>query len=369
MRRIPVILLVGTFVVLVAHVALAADPLSFRATSEITDAEFVLNGRSLHLASPAPLALEHLDPGRYQLLFYRDGVYQHAVQVDAGTRLELSDRRGTRALLSLFFPGLGQFRDIGAFSGLIPLAQVGTAVGMGIRYQSKVRDARQVLDSFYEQATPGSVEYDVVETHLQDNIWLEEQTRNHYYWLAAYAHFGNILHSGVRRSPYRFELSGTRSVAARYRPPGAVHVGLLSLLYPGLGQTRLGHETQGLIWSTLGFIGGVALVESQRFYDQRKVSEQDWARRVQLEESQGGASPQTRANWATAQGDVESARTQRNGVLLAVAGFWVLNVADAMFKANREPMELENGRISLLGVGVDVAWVGAGPGVVLHRQW
>ncbi len=341
----------------------------FRATSDISQTELVLEGRNLHLASPAPLALENLDPGRYRLSLYRDGAYRHSIQVDAGDGLKLSDRRGGRALLSLLFPGLGQFRDLDTFSGLVPLAQVGTAVGMAIRYQSNVNSAEQVLDSFFQQSTPGSVEYDVVKTHLEDNIWLEQQTRNHYVWLAAYAHFGNILHSGVRRSPYRFELSGTRSVAARYRPPSRFHAGLLSFLYPGLGQTRLGNETRGLIWSSLGFIAGVALVESQRHYDQRKVSEQDWARRVQLEESQGGASPQTRANWAIAQGDAESARTQRNGVLLAVGAFWVLNIADAVFRADAEPMELESGRISALGVDLDLAWVGEGPGLRLERRW
>ena len=343
--------------------------LPFRATSEITDSEFVLEGRNLHLSSPTPLALEDLQPGRYRLSLYRDRVYRHSIQVDAGVGLSLSDRRGSRALLSLLLPGLGQFRDLGAFSGLVPLAQVGTALGMSIRYQSNVNNAEQVLSSFLDQSSPGSLEYDLLKTHLEDNIWLEEQTRNHYAYLAAYAHLGNILHSGVRRSSIRFELSGTRSIAARYRPPSRIQVGLLSLVYPGLGQTRLGHETQGLIWSTLGFIAGVTLVESQRFYDQRKISEQDWGRRVVLEESQGGASFETRANWAQAQGDLESARTWRNGTLLAIAGFWVVNVADAVFMADAEPMELKNGRIGFLGMDLDLAWVGETPGLRLQGSW
>jgi hypothetical protein len=320
----------------------------------------------------APLAIDELDPGRYEVQLYRHGVRSAQITMDAGSRVVLSDRRGSRALLSTVVPGLGQLRDLSLPSALVPMAEVGNALGQVFRYSARVNDRQQTLDAVAAQ-TPASVKdtpaYARVESHLADEVWLEEQTRNNYGYLALYSHLGNIIHAAVRRGPYRFELSGTRSIAARYRPPSKTAVGLLSLLYPGSGQTRLGHETRGLVWSSLGFLAGVTLVETQRFVDQRKVSEQDAGRIVALEESQGGATPQAQARWATAQGDLESAKSRRRAVIFGMGALWILNMADAIFLADNSPVALENGRIGALGVDLRVAWVGEAPGLSLAGRF
>ncbi len=348
------------------------SPNAFRITSQVAESEIVLIGGGLKQSSMAPLAIDELATGRYEVRLYRGGVLCAKTTMDAGDRLRLSDRRGSRVLLSAIVPGLGQLRDFRWGSGLVPMAEVGTAIGQAFRYSAKVHDQQQVLDTVVAQTssadklTPG---YGRLSAHLQDNVWLEEQTRNNYAYLALYSHVGNILHAAVRRGPYRFELSGTRSVAARYLPPSKTSVGFLSLLYPGLGQTRLGYETRGLLWSSLGFVAGMTLVETQRFLDQRTVSEQDAGRIVALEAGQGGVTPEALARWATAQGDVESAKSRRRAVIFGMGALWILNVADAIFLEDDAPVPLENGRIGALGVDLRVAWVGEAPGLSLARRF
>jgi len=348
------------------------SPNAFRVTSQVSNSEIVLQGKDMKRSSMAPLAIDDLTPGRYQVQLYRDGVRQAQITMDAGARVVLSDRRGSRVLLSTLVPGLGQLRDLSPASALVPMAEVGNALGQVFRYSARVNDRQQTMDAVAAQTSAAdklTPAYQRVANHLADEVWLEEQTRNNYGYLALYAHLGNIIHAAVRRGPYRFELSGTRSIAARYRPPTKLGVGMLSLLYPGSGQTRLGHETRGLVWSSLGFLAGVTLVETQRFVDQRKVSEQDAERVVALQESQGGATAEAQTRWATAQGDLESAKSRRRAVIFGMGALWVLNIADAIFLADDSPIPLENGRIGALGVDLRVAWVGEAPGLSLARSF
>jgi len=348
------------------------SPNAFRVTSQVSKSEIVLKGKEIKRSSMAPLAIDDLAPGRYEVQLYREGVQRAKIMMDAGSRVVLSDRRGSRVLLSAVVPGLGQLRDLSLPSALVPLAEVGNALGQVFRYSARANDRQQTMDAVAAQTSAAdklTPAYQRVANHLADEVWLEEQTRNNYGYLALYAHLGNLLHAAVRRGPYRFELSGTRSIAARYRPPSKMGVGMLSLLYPGSGQTRLGHETRGLVWSSLGFLAGVTLVETQRFLDQRKVSEQDAARVVALQESQSGATPEAQARWAAAQGDLESAKSRRRAVIFGMGALWILNMADAIFLCDDSPVPLENGRIGALGVDLRVAWVGEAPGLSLARHF
>lgn len=348
------------------------SPDAFRATTEVRDGEFVLEGRGYHRSSMAPLVIQDLPAGRYWLTIYRDRKELSKIRLDSGRHLSLEERRGSRAALSTVVPGLGQYRDLNFFSALVPFLEVGFGLTQTVRFASEVGNKKDYRDRLL--ALPPSDpqledEWKLAVARSKDDLWLAERARNQYGILTAYFHVGNILHAASRRGPLRFRLTGTNSVSVDYDPPSRPWVGVLSALYPGLGQTRMGRETRGLVWSGAAFVVGVGLVEAQRELDYREVQVGDLTRRAQLERQSGGISTGTLLRLSESESDRDSAKGRRNGVLVGLGALWLLNIADAVFLSDLPPVPLEDGRIAGVQLHLEPAWVGEAPGLALSGSF
>ncbi len=348
--------------------AQSTDPDAFRATTVVKDGEFVLEGRGLHRSSMAPLVIQDLPAGRYWITLYRDREKLSKIRMDSGRVLELDDRRGSRAILSTVFPGLGQLRDLDFFSALVPFLEVSSALTQTLRFSSDADNAQDKLNRLLgaEPSDPDDQErWEIAVSTTSGEVWVAEQARNNYGIATAYFHVGNILNAAVRRGPLRFQLSGKNSVAVNYVPPSRPWVGALALLYPGLGHTRMGHETRGLIWSGVSFFGVMGLIEAQREYDYRQTVVDTELVRAQQEIDSGGLTQETLAALAAAESEEDSAKGLRNGFMIGLGAVWLLNIADAVFLSDLPPIPLNDGSIAGIQMHVEPSWFGDGPALAL----
>jgi len=320
----------------------------------------------------APLVIPDLPAGRYWITMYRDRQELSKIRMDTGTELKLNDRRGSRAVLSTLFPGLGQARDLQITSGIVPFLEVGFGLSQAIRYSSDVGTAEDQL-SWLEANPPtdpnNQPEYDGAVAYAEDQKWLAERTRDNYAILTGYFYVGNILNAAARRGPLRFQLSGTKSVAVNYVPPSRPWVGVLSLLSPGLGQVRMGQETRGLIWSGVAFLVANGLVEAQREYDYRQTVVNETTLSAQQEADAGTITSATLSGVAEAESERDSAKGLRNGAAIAALAVWVLNIADAVFLSDLPPIPLKDGGIAGIPLRLEPTWVGEGPGLALSGSF
>jgi len=336
----------------------------FRVDSPILDTELVLEGVNVKESSPAPLILPPLEPGRYRLYLYRHGEELDSVHIEATDQISLSYRRTSRALTSTLVPGFGQYRDFGFWAAIVPFGTVFTALGLSLHYGNEMRNAETVRDGFVAAVPPGernTPEYFAALDHFEDEVWVNERTRDNYAIYGAYLWVGNIFNASIHRSRYVLRLKGTSSVEAAYDPPGKGTLALQSILYPGLGHLRLGHRTRGTVWSLAAFAVGLTLVESQRKVDQKQVDLNDADRAVALDPTVDNLINQVRA-----QGELQDARGQRSSMLFIGLGVWALALADLAFVNNSPPVPtVDGGMIGMKDLKLQPGWDGSAPGLVV----
>lgn len=375
-----------------------AQTTPLRVTSDVANAEIVVRGVEGAHSGPAPLLLEDLVPGFYDVYLYREGRRLSQAQLVVDQRsVGRKGTRGSRTILSAMVPGMGQWRDFRTRDAAVPLVSVGLTGIRALQFHSQRGQASQELDAWLaigpeDRTFPDAVPYDdngtedtgddteaipanaalryaKITADLEDGVWLEEQTRNDYLMLAGVLHAGNILTANVARGSYRMDLSSSNSLAARYRPPSKATVLGLSALWPGLGQTRAGHSTRGLVWNAASAIAGMYIVEAIRDRDEEQVRVWTLDRQIEVEEDELGAPASgTLAQQALAVRDLESARQKRNGFLIGAGVLWALNVLDAFLIGDTEPVERVTGQAST-GWTTQVATVGGAPGLVLSRRF
>ncbi len=346
----------------------ATAGLPVRITSDVANAEIVVEGIDGARTGLAPLVLGDVPSGRYDVWLYREGTTLSKARLEVGNTLRMPGSRGSRAFLSAVFPGLGQVRDFGMIEAVVPMGSVGWGVGRSLLFQKEMSQSQELLDDWVSLTAfdrgVSAAEYNRTRFDLSDEVEVDRKARNNYMALTGVLHVGNILHAGVRRGAYRIDLSSSNSLAARHRPSSRTGAVALSALWPGLGQTRLGHNVRGHLWHLTAAITGTLVVEFQRELDQDRATVAALERRLELE--LGGAVPptpgeNTAALLSLARADTEGSRSTRQAAVFGAVALWVLNLADTWFKA--EPTPVPTTQANSRNLRLDVTWIGEGPGV------
>ena len=131
----------------------------------------------------------------------------------------------------------------------------------------------------------------------------------------------------------------------------------------------MGHETRGMVWSGVGFLGVMGLIEAQRELDYQQTVFNSSLRFAEQEAGGGSISRETLAAVAAAESERNSAKGLRNGVMIGVTAIWLLNIADAVFLSDIPPIPLQDGEIAGIQLHLDPTWTGDGPGLALSGSF
>jgi len=223
---------------------LLANPASatrLQVRTDVTRAQITFQNGRYAVSGQAPFTTD-LPAGRYELSIAVGGRRLGGYLVDVDGGVHLRGGRGTRTLSSAILPGSGQWRDDGWWSGVTVGGSMASLLGRAVYLNARAGNLREQFEGAGVPPSDGLV-------RIGHDLSVHEASRDDYLILAGAFYAGNVADALVRRGSIRFREAGPGVVTASYAPTGVGQTMLLSLLWPGLGQTRQGAIGRARLWN------------------------------------------------------------------------------------------------------------------------